>query len=93
MNVKILVFYVQNVYLLCPFIMFNFCMIILCSKKVKIIFVRDQKQNKKICEDEIIRYFFFLLKKKQQVMLVAKINDYDKSIESNTHIRFFIQVN
>jgi len=45
------------------FIMFNFYIFILCSKKYKIkhfeiMFSRDQKQNKKICKDENITFYF-----------------------------------
>jgi len=48
--------------MLCPFIIFDIYIFILCSKKcqkhVKIISIKDQKQNKFFCEDENIPFNF-----------------------------------
>ena len=44
--------------MLCPFIIFDIYIFILCSKNVKIISIKDEKQNKFFCEDENIQFNF-----------------------------------
>jgi len=48
--------------MLCPFIIFDIYIFILCSKNVKkhvkIISIKDQKQNNFFCEDENIQFNF-----------------------------------
>jgi len=48
--------------MLCPFIIFDIYIFILCSKKchkhVKIISITDQKQNEFFCEDENVQFSF-----------------------------------
>ena len=69
MNVKIMsllclkcvhviyVYYVQHLYVNIIIIMFK-----ICQEHVNIIFFREQKQNKKICEDENISLYFIKTK-------------------------------
>jgi len=52
--------------MLCPFIIFDIYIFILrskkCQKHVKIISIKDQKQNKFFCEDENIQFNFIRTK-------------------------------
>jgi len=49
--------YLYYVRLLCSIFVYSYC-VQKIQKRVKIIFIRDQKQNKNFCEDENIRFNF-----------------------------------
>jgi len=49
--------YLYYVRLLCSTFVYSYC-VQKIQKHVKIIFIRDQKQNKKFCEDENIQFKF-----------------------------------
>ena len=56
--------------MLCSLIMFNSCMLKKCQEHVKIIFIKDQKQNKKICENKNTSFYF--LKTKIKICYIYK---------------------